>query len=369
MQTLHETHAIARMMVALANTNGGSFEVDRPARAKLAAEMTRPVIDYHLIEQYVTVPRSDRLHALADGHVYVAQKNGLLELDTAGIHALASYKQLGDYERAPLSQITISDLEVVDVGLLTEDGTPTVAAYLLHGRPQRGGISVLPQSALHLVRYPARADTTQNYEDVTGHMTLLVSGPVPYLLDKAINTLPKTGFPTEILQELVLNALLHREYRHQEPVFIGIYTDCVEIITPGGLAAFVTPDNIWDAQFTRNPQLKAGMVAHRHPSGLKLLQTSRYRYELRNNHQSFTLRLYNEQAPDVDPSIEVTQAQQRILQYIGEYGSITEHELTALFDGQPDEANLSDLVSRHLIRKLDLPGGLVCYTIPPNKVE
>lgn len=55
-----------------------------------------------------------------------------------------------------------------------------------------------------------------------------------------------------VVREAVLNAVSHRDYRRQGPVFIRQFPRKLEVMSPGGLPNGVTVDNILDAQVARN---------------------------------------------------------------------------------------------------------------------
>ncbi len=62
-------------------------------------------------------------------------------------------------------------------------------------------------------------------------------------------------FPIEVVRELVVNALVHRTYTTRGDVFINIYTDRMEIHSPGRLPFGVTPKNILSQSVRRNEHL------------------------------------------------------------------------------------------------------------------
>ena len=62
-------------------------------------------------------------------------------------------------------------------------------------------------------------------------------------------------FPTEVVRELVVNALVHRTYTTRGDIFINIFTDRLEIHSPGRLPFGVTPKNILSQSVRRNEHL------------------------------------------------------------------------------------------------------------------
>ena len=65
-------------------------------------------------------------------------------------------------------------------------------------------------------------------------------------------------FPTfseEVVREIILNAVGHREYRLSGSVFVKQYPKHLEITSPGGFPAGITTENILDQQSPRNRRL------------------------------------------------------------------------------------------------------------------
>ncbi|MBV6512290.1 MAG: hypothetical protein FMNOHCHN_01787 [Ignavibacteriaceae bacterium] len=62
-------------------------------------------------------------------------------------------------------------------------------------------------------------------------------------------------FPLEVVRELVCNALVHRTYTTRGDIFINIFTDRMEIHSPGRLPYGVTPTNILSQSVRRNEHL------------------------------------------------------------------------------------------------------------------
>jgi len=54
------------------------------------------------------------------------------------------------------------------------------------------------------------------------------------------------------LRELAMNAIIHRNYESNAPIYVYEFTDRIEIINPGGLFGEVTPQNFPNASDYRN---------------------------------------------------------------------------------------------------------------------
>jgi ATP-dependent DNA helicase RecG len=72
-------------------------------------------------------------------------------------------------------------------------------------------------------------------------------------------------FNERVVREAVLNAVSHRDYRSGASVFVRQYPRRIEIVSPGGLPAGITPENILWQQNPRNRRIaevlsKCGLV-------------------------------------------------------------------------------------------------------------
>ena len=61
------------------------------------------------------------------------------------------------------------------------------------------------------------------------------------------------NYPPEVIRELVANAFAHRSYSMRGDIFINLYSDKLEIHSPGSLPLGVTPENILTKSVQRNP--------------------------------------------------------------------------------------------------------------------
>jgi len=62
-------------------------------------------------------------------------------------------------------------------------------------------------------------------------------------------------FSEQAVREALLNAVSHRDYRHPGSVFIRQFPRHIEIDSPGGLPAGITPEIMLDRQFPRNRRI------------------------------------------------------------------------------------------------------------------
>ena len=70
----------------------------------------------------------------------------------------------------------------------------------------------------------------------------------------SFNSPSKWEIPQEVFEEVLVNALIHRDYFIQSTIKIFIYSDRIEIVSPGKLPNSLTIDNIANGiSIARNP--------------------------------------------------------------------------------------------------------------------
>lgn len=62
-----------------------------------------------------------------------------------------------------------------------------------------------------------------------------------------------SNYPYNALREFIMNAIMHRDYESNAPIYIYEYTDRIEISNSGGLYGDVRPENFPNASDYRNP--------------------------------------------------------------------------------------------------------------------
>jgi len=85
-------------------------------------------------------------------------------------------------------------------------------------------------------------------------MSFIKSNLRSYQVEKDFNSNPKLEIDETIFTELVINALVHRDYYINASIKIFMFDDRVEIISPGKLTNSLTIDKI-----------KSGLSVHRNP--------------------------------------------------------------------------------------------------------
>ncbi len=88
--------------------------------------------------------------------------------------------------------------------------------------------------------------------------TLFPARPIPV---SALREEQCTPYPNWAIRELLMNAVMHRDYQSNGPITFYRFSHRVEIQNPGGLFGAVTPETFPDQNDYRNPKIGEAMKA------------------------------------------------------------------------------------------------------------
>lgn len=423
-----DIEALAETLIAFANADGGTIliGVDEVGRItgqvyadevemalQSALQLCRPPVEvrWHQASAEggeafaVVVPRSPELHSLVDGRVLLRAGAENRPLSGDEIRQLAATKSTGDFEaeRAPGARREDFDDEVleefvekweqrshrvrpsrlddllVEMDALDEQGHPTIAGVLLFARNPR---AFLPHSGLTFVKFFGTQPRGENGEAGYGRREE-ISGPLVRLIQRTWEVLQeeirtgavitglereeRTEYPLVAVREALVNAVAHRDYRLSgRRIEIRMFSDRLEITSPGSLPGFITVDNIVEEHFSRNPRIVSAlyywglseelglgvdrmieaMVSAGHPPPV-----------FRDTPYAFTVTLYNvrERRPVPSWTHTMNERQARALAYAHAHGRITNREYRELCPDVSAETlrlDLADLVERGILLKV-----------------
>jgi ATP-dependent DNA helicase RecG len=173
---------------------------------------------------------------------------------------------------------------LINTEIMTDEGV-TVGGMLLFGKtPNR----FLPQAGIDAAAFPGveKEYAARERKGLRGPMTPLLdtnssvveNGLVEQALDFLQRNTPVTAiiengrrierpaYPPEVLREAIVNALIHRDYLFSSTdIELAIYSNRVEIISPGKLPNGITPDRMRaGCRASRNQLLKDVMRDYRY---------------------------------------------------------------------------------------------------------
>jgi len=147
---------------------------------------------------------------------------------------------------------------------LLNDGLLTVSGILLFARDPQ---ALLPVFHIKGVCYPGidiHATTYLDNADIYGRIQTQFEEGLSFILrnlrreqrGRGINTTGEVEIPRIVFEELLANALIHRDYFVSAPIRVFVFDDRIEIISPGHLANNLTIANIRSGNSNiRNPIL------------------------------------------------------------------------------------------------------------------
>ena len=197
-------------------------------------------------------------------------------LETLNPSALADYLLRLRASKPHLA--ALSDEQIYSLMSIVKDGEPTLAAEWLFGYyPQ----AFAPQLCIVAVKVFGEEKGALGPDGSRFEDNKRIEGTIPEMLDECLAFLKRnlslstkidgqTGkrvdsfeLPIVAVRELILNALVHRDYSiHTEgmPIQVELYSDRLEVKSPGGLYGRLTVDKLGKARpDTRNPVLATAM--------------------------------------------------------------------------------------------------------------
>lgn len=278
---------------------------------------------------YVRVADGDRLMTEYEVYSYEAFKQNIHDelriidrAELADINTEEYQLYLLELKKNKPHLAKLEEKEINRLQGFVVDGKPTVAALMLFSiYPQ----AYFPQLCITAVSVPgkemsATGSVGERFIDnkrIEGSITQMLSDALIFVRkNMKVKTIinsetgmrnDRTEYPVIAVRELVLNALIHRDYSiHTEsaPITITMYSDRMEIENPGGLYGRMTLDNLgFVSADTRNPYIAGtleimGETENRY-SGIPTIRSAMKNAGLPqpvfvNNRGVFKAILYNE---------------------------------------------------------------------------
>lgn len=235
------------------------------------------------------IPKSERVHYTASGDCFVRSNAASEKVKGEDVSRLAYAKGFYKYEEQPVKASSIEDILEAPFlqdylarvkstqeptkflrrnKLLVEQDTglrPSVGCVLMFDEEPQEVMS--NKCSIKLIRLQT---VSEDYNRAQLAQTETLVGPVEHLAKEAerrifeimeestfiIDESPvEVSYPVEAVHEILVNAILHRDYSLSDDIHVTIYDNRIEIRSPGRLAGNVTVENILDAHFNRNPNL------------------------------------------------------------------------------------------------------------------
>ena len=278
---------------------------------------------------------------------------------------------------------------------------PTVAGVLLFGR--RGALRRLfPANRVDYIRIPSKEWIEDPHERFT---TLDLRDTLPRLIQRAtaavLDDLPRafrlpegeirrgerTVLPAKVVREAVVNAVMHRNYQHQQPIQLLRYSNRLEVQNPGyslkALENLGEPGSLW-----RNPVIASALhemgLAETKGSGIRVMRRLMDEAGLsppsfasdRHNDQFSATYLFHHFLGEADIEwlgrfrhLGLGEDEQRALIFVREIGRITNSDYRDLnrVDTLTASQRLAHLRGLRLVEQV--PRGPATYYVPGERLE
>ncbi len=216
---------------------------------------------------------ADKRHVTAREEMQrLFQQAGLIYADEGPVAqatvADIDHRAFGEYfesrYREPLEDTDQSLARLLQNMGLARDGALTLAGLLLFAKkPERFRPAfmikavALPGRELHETRYLDSEDIFDRLAGQYQRGLAFIKRNLHYVQgDQGINSLGILEIPEIVFQELLVNALIHRDYFISAPIRVLVFSDRVEISNPGHLPNHLTVDQIrYGLSNMRNPLL------------------------------------------------------------------------------------------------------------------
>ena len=317
-QAFTSQREIAKEMIAFANSKGGvimfgvedktgklvglSYEQIQQTSRELgnaANEQVRPTIyietevvrveDKHFLVCSVEQGKNKPYKNL-NGEIWVKQGADKRRV-TENTEILALFQDSGSYQTdaAGVDGTTISDLDryaideylmkvyslnmeslgekaeqmLKNIHILNNSGKPTLAGYLFFGKHPEYNCPTCMVKAVSFFGNELGGTQYRDTKEILGNMPQVYEKSMAFLKSNlhniqeegaSFNTLGKLEIPESVLEEVLQNALIHRDLLRPAPIRIFIFDNRVEIISPGALAGGLTEEDIRNGKtYQRNP--------------------------------------------------------------------------------------------------------------------
>ena len=188
------------------------------------------------------------------------QRAGLIHGDEAPANGMTSADINLEYFKIFFEKKYEESLDDFDVNLpqilenlnLAKDGTLNVAGALLFSDTPHRRLSAFivkcvsfPGTDIHSTNYRDSEDIDGKLEDIFDKTMSFITRNIGRVQESQdVNSLGKLEIPKISIEELVTNALIHRDYFVSAPIKIFIFDNRIEIISPGHLPNNLTIQNI-----------------------------------------------------------------------------------------------------------------------------
>lgn len=305
--------------VAFANTDGGELYIgiedekckvervngfskieDANDILETLLEQTTPAVENLDIEYidfenkgyvlHIFIPKSSKVHFTAQNKCFVRVNANKKEIKGEKILSLGYAKGSYQYEKQIVKHADVKELfdskhlqnymEKIQTNLLPEKFLKKQRLVEIIEEkiyPNVGGILLFdeePQATLDtrcgIKLYRMKTMSAEYDRRFLDSMPVTINGCLEELINNTIIAIDnmledtlynidgkykKSKYPTIAIKEVLVNAIIHRDYSLSDDIHVIIYDNRIEIKSPGKLPGFITVANIYDERYSRNPNI------------------------------------------------------------------------------------------------------------------
>ena len=209
-----------------------------------------------------------------------------------------------------------SEKELESIGLKNKGRVTVAGALLFSENPQE--VPSFGNASIKAARFSnSNPGLFLDIQEITGPLTKQIDLAASFIMRnlpksaeiKGLKRIESPLFPAEIVREMVVNAVIHRDYSIQgASIRISVYDDYIEIASPGGLPGLVTEKDIATSQYSRNPIIAKRMFEMGYfdewGQGIdKILRWARENDKIppvfEDRYNQFTLRMYAQSSKEL----------------------------------------------------------------------
>lgn len=264
------------------------LERTSPSVESVGIEFLTPTVGGYIL--HVSIPKSPKVHYTSSGDCFVRLNAQKLKIKGERVTSLAYSKGATPYERVAVDSVSLDEMADSDhladymkriqtsidsrtflrkQRLLTEHDRsikPNVGCVLLFDDEPQAAI----ETRCAVKVYRLRTTETEYKREHLADMPSTISGNVEQIILRTIekvrelvdgasfhdgDKLVTLRYPAEAIKELLVNAVIHRDYSLNDDIHVKVFDNRVEISSPGRLPGYVTKDNLYDERFSRNPNI------------------------------------------------------------------------------------------------------------------
>lgn len=239
---------------------------------------------------HITIPKSPRVHYTSKGECFIRINADTQKIVGERVTQLSYSKGVFAYEKNTVRNIDVGTL--LDSPFLNdylsrinsnldkhsflykqkllkkENGVfyPNVGCVLLFDEEPQASLDTRCSIKVYRLRTTEKIYKREYLED----MPITIDGPIEMQINKCIDAVQdylkdasyidgiktvKLQYPADALKEILVNAVIHRDYSLNDDIHVKIFDNRIEVQSPGKLPGYITIENILDERFSRNPSI------------------------------------------------------------------------------------------------------------------